>query len=58
LGSFVVRRHPELGVTWIATGATGGATLSDSGVETREAMSSAFSVDDLKARIIASMDEQ
>jgi hypothetical protein len=58
LGAFVVRRHPELGVTWIATGATGGATLSGSGVETHDAVSSVFSVDDVKARIIASMDEQ
>jgi hypothetical protein len=46
-----------LGVTWIATGATGGATLSGHGAETYDTSSSGFNVDDLKARIIASLNE-
>ena len=58
LGGSVDAAVAELGVTWIATGATGGTTLSGSGVETHDAVSGAFSVDDLKARIIASLDEQ
>jgi hypothetical protein len=48
----------ELAVTWIATGATGGATLSDHAAQSANASNSDLGIEDLMARMIASTSEE